>query len=45
MRAKEKLSGEEPAYVISDGDADWLTANTTCTNWGGRLATIHSEIE
>jgi len=44
-RAKTLLTGKEPAYIISDGDATWPQAKTFCENWGGRLATIHSEIE
>ena len=44
-RHKETLTGKEPAYVISDGDATWAQAKKFCENWGGRLATIHSETE
>lgn len=31
--------------MISDNDANWEDANKSCIEWGGRLATIHSEIE
>jgi hypothetical protein len=44
-RAKITLAKDEPAYIISDADEPWAVANKTCNEWGGRLATIHSEEE
>ena len=44
-RSRCDLSLNNFCYIFSDTSLNWQAAEDSCVDWGGHLASIHSELE